>query len=103
MSFIFPDADKDADLMTLHHHKTAINAYETDGALMDNPMLKNWFVMNVCDVLLGEDAMYRFSPRELFEKLEEYSKDAQAWSDMCEEHESRHELDEMEYQRQCHH
>ena len=38
---------------------------------MDDSQLKHWFVINVCDVILGEDAMYRYSPRELFEKLEE--------------------------------
>ena len=40
---------------------------------MDDSQLKHWFVINVCDVILGEDAMYRYSARELFEKLEEIS------------------------------
>ena len=106
MTFQFgpiPDPDKDG-IMEVHHYRRAVDDYEKDGGLFDGePMLKHWFVINVCDVLLGEDAMYKYSPRELFEKLQEFSKDAQAFSDMCEEHDCRVELDDMEYQRQCSH
>ena len=103
MSFHFgtpPDPDKDG-IMECHHYRNAVDAYDRDGGLMDDPMLKHWFVINVCDVLLGEDAMYKYSPRELFEKLEEFSKDAQAHRDMCEEHEIGKLGDDMDYQRQC--
>lgn len=103
MTFVFPEPSKDDSIMELHHHKNNVDAYEEDGGLVNHPMLKHWFVLNVCDVLLGEDAMYRFSPRELFEKLEEYSSDSQAWQDMLEDHECKVELDDMEYQRQCAH
>ena len=106
MSFQFgpiPDPDKDG-IMEVHHYRQAVDDYEKDGGLFDGePMLKHWWVINACDVLLGEDAMYRYSPRELFEKLQEFSKDAQAFSDMCEEHDCRVELDDMDYQRQCAH
>ena len=105
MSFHFgtpPDPDKDG-IMECHHYRTNVDAYDVDGGLMDNPQLKHWFVINVCDVILGEDAMYKYSPRELFEKLQEFSKDAQAFSDMCEEHDCRVQIDDMEYQRQCSH
>ena len=78
-----PDPDKDG-IMEVHHYRQAVDDYEKDGGLFDGePMLKHWWVINACDVLLGEDAMYRYSPRELFEKLQEFSKDAQAFSDMC--------------------
>ena len=40
---------------------------------MDDSQLKHWFVINACDVILGEDAMYKYSAKELFEKLEEMS------------------------------
>ena len=105
MTFQFgpiPDPDKDG-IMEVHHYRRAVDDYERDGALFDSPMLKHWFVINVCDELLGEDAMYKFSPQELFEKLQEFSKDAKAFSDMCEEHDCRVELDDMDYQRQCAH
>ena len=105
MTFQFgtiPDPDKDG-IMEVHHYRNNVDAYETDGGLVNNPMLKHWFVINVCDELLGEDSMYRYSARELFEKLQEFSKDAQAWSDMCEEYDVSVELDDMEYQRQCCH
>ena len=106
MSFQFgpiPDPDKDG-IMEVHHYRQAVDDYEKDGGLFDGePMLKHWWVINACDVLLGEDAMYRYSPRELFEKLQEFSKDAQAFSDMCEDHNCRVELDDMDYQRQCAH
>ena len=106
MTFQFgtiPDPDKDG-IMEVHHYRQAVDDYEKDGGLFTGePMLKHWFVLNVCDELLGEDAMYRYSPRELFEKLQEFSKDAQAFTDMCEEHDCRVDLDDMEYQRQCSH
>ena len=106
MTFQFgpiPDPDKDG-IMEVHHYRQAVDDYEKDGGLFTGePMLKHWFVLNVCDVLLGEDAMYKYSPRELFEKLQEFSKDAQAFTDMCEEHDCRVDLDDMEYQRQCSH
>ena len=104
MTFQFgpiPDPDKDG-IMEVHHYRRAVDDYDVDGGLFTGePMLKHWFVINVCDELLGEDAMYKYSPQELFEKLEEFSKDAQAWSDMCEEHEIGKLGDDMEYQRQC--
>ena len=75
MSFQFgppPDPDKDG-IMECHHYHNSIEAYDRDGGLMDDSQLKHWFVLNACDVILGEDAMYKYSPRELFEKLEEIS------------------------------
>jgi len=75
MSFHFgtpPDPDKDG-IMECHHYRNAVDDYDRDGGLMDSPMLKHWFVINACDVILGEDAMYRYSAKELFEKLEEIS------------------------------
>ena len=104
MSFHFgPTPDPEESIMEVYHYKNAVDDYERDGALMDSPMLKHWFVINVCDELLGEDAMYKYSPQELFEKLQEFSKDAQAFSEMCEEHDCRVTQDDMEYQRQCSH
>ena len=104
MSFQFGTIpDPEESLMEVYHYKNAVDDYERDGALQDSPMLKHWFVINVCDVLLGEDAMYKYSPQELFEKLEEYSKDAQAHRDMCEDYEIGKLGDDMEYQRQCSH
>ena len=75
MSFQFgppPDPDKDG-IMECHHYRNAVDAYDRDGGLMDDPMLRHWFVLNACDVILGEDAFYKYSARELFEKLEEIS------------------------------
>ena len=104
MTFQFgpiPDPEEEG-ILAVHHYRDAVDDYEKDGGLFDGePMLKHWFVLNVCDVLLGEDAMYKYSPRELFEKLQEFSKDAQAFSDMCEEHDCRVTHDDMDYQRQC--
>ena len=104
MTFQFgtiPDPEEEG-ILAVHHYRDAVDDYEKDGGLFDGePMLKHWFVINVCDVLLGEDAMYKYSPQELFEKLEEFSKDAQAHRDMCEEHEIGKLGDDMEYQRQC--
>ena len=105
MSFQFgtiPDPDKDG-IMEVHHYRRAVDDYEREGALMDSPMIHGWFVYNVVELALGEDAILKYSPREIFEKLEEYSKDAQAFTDMCEEHDCRVTLDDMEYQRQCSH
>ena len=76
MTFQFgtpPDPDKEG-IMELHHYRQAVDDYDKDGGLFTGePMLKHWFVINVCDVLLGENAMYKYSPRELFEKLEEFA------------------------------
>ena len=75
MSFQFgppPDPDKDG-IMEGHHYRNNVDAYDVDGGLMDHPQLRHWFVRNVCDVILGEDAYYKYSARELFEKLEEIS------------------------------
>jgi len=95
-----PDPDKDG-IMEVHHYHQAVEDYDKDGGLFTGePMLKHWFVINVCDVLLGEDAMYRFSARELFEKLEEFSNDAQKWDDMCEDYEIGKLGRERDYQRQ---
>ena len=105
MTFQFgpiPDRDKDG-YMEVYHYKRAVDDYERDGALMDSPMLHGWFVYNVVELVFGESAILDRSPREIFEKLEEYKKDAKAFSDMCEEHDCRVELDDMDYQRQCAH
>ena len=75
MSFHFgppPDPDKDG-IMECHHYRNNVDAYDVDGGLMDHPQLRHWFVLNVCDVILGEDAYYKYSAKELFEKLEEIS------------------------------
>mgnify|MGYP003144409709 CR=1 FL=1 len=103
MTFQFgtiPDPDKDG-IMEVHHYRQAVEDYDKDGALMDSPMLKHWFVINVCDVLLGEDAMYSRSPRDLYDRLVEFSNDAQKWTDMVEEHDVKEYNADMEYQRQC--
>ena len=76
MTFQFgtpPDPDKEG-IMELHHYRQAVDDYDKDGGLFTGePMLKHWFVLNACDIILGEDAMYKYSPRELFEKLKEMS------------------------------
>jgi len=95
-----PDPDKDG-IMEVHHYRRAVDDYDRDGALFDSPMLKHWFVINVCDVLLGEDAMYSRSPRDLYDKLVEFSNDAQKWTDMVEEHDVKEYNKDMDYQRQC--
>ena len=103
MTFQFgpiPDPDKDG-IMEVHHYRRAVDDYDRDGALMDSPMMHGWFVYNVVELVFGESAILNRSPREIFEKLEEYKKDAQAYNDMCEEHDCRVTLDDMEYQRQC--
>ena len=84
MTFQFgppPDPDKDG-IMECHHYRRAVDDYDRDGALMDSPMLKHWFVINVCDIILGEDAMYERSPRDLFEKLQEISTSHQEYVDL---------------------
>ena len=85
MSFQFgppPDPDKDG-IMELHHYRQAVDDYDKDGGLFTGePMLKHWFIVNACDVILGEDAFYRYSPRELFERLEDLSTSAQEWDDL---------------------
>ena len=87
MSFQYgppPDPDKDG-IMECHHYRQAVEDYDKDGGLFTGePMLKHWFVINVCDVLLGEDSMYRYSPRELFEKLEEMSTSHEEYQNMLE-------------------
>ena len=96
MSFHFgtpPDPDKDG-IMECHHYRTNVDAYDVDGGLMDNPQLKHWFVLNVCDVILGEDAMYRYSAQELFEKLQEISTSHEEYQNMldCKDAAEVHEL-----------
>ena len=62
MSFQFgppPDPDKDG-IMECHHYHNSLDAYDRDGGLMDDSQLKHWFVINVCDVILGEDAVNDF-------------------------------------------
>ena len=88
-----PDPDKDG-IMEVYHYRNNVDAYEEDGGLVNNPMLKHWFVLNVCDVLLGEDAMYKYSPRELFEKLEEMSTSHEEYQNMleCKDAAEVHEL-----------
>ena len=87
MTFQFgppPDPDKDGYLEVCHY-RDAIEDYDKDGALFTGePMLKHWFVINVCDVILGEDAMYRFSPREIFEKLQEISTSHEEYTNLME-------------------
>ena len=107
MSFQFgtpPDPDKDG-IMECHHYRRAVDDYERDGALQDSPMLKHWFVLNACDVILGEDAMYKYSPRELFEKLQELSTSAEEWEnlqDMRTSADANYEEDAREdYWRMC--
>mgnify|MGYP003136253012 FL=1 len=97
MSFQYgppPDPDKEG-IMELHHYRQAVDDYDKDGGLFTGePMLKHWFVINVCDVLLGEDAMYKYSPRELFEKLEEISTSHEEYQNMleCKDAAEVHEL-----------
>ena len=89
-----PDPDKDG-IMELHHYRQAVEDYDKDGGLFTGePMLKHWFVLNVCDVLLGEDAMYKYSPRELFEKLEEISTSHDEYTNLqeCNDAKEAHEL-----------
>ena len=85
MTFQFgpiPDPDKDG-IMEVHHYRRAIDDYDKDGGLFTGePMLKHWFVINACDVILGEDAMYKYSAQELFEKLQEISTSHQEYVDL---------------------
>ena len=105
MTFKFgPTPDPDEALMEVYHYKRAVDDYDRDGALMDSPMLHGWFVYNVVELAMGSsDAILTMSPRDIFEKLEEFSKDAQAHRDMCEDYEIGKLGDDMEYQRQCSH
>ena len=76
MTFQFgptPDPDKDG-IMECHHYRRAVDDYDRDGALMDSPMLHGWFVYNVVELALGDSAILKYSPREIFEKLEEMKK-----------------------------
>ena len=107
MSFQFgppPDPDKDG-IMECHHYHNSVDAYDRDGGLMDDAQLKHWFVINACDVILGEDAMYRYSARELFERLEDLSTSAQEWDDLQDarmEADANYEEDAREeYYRLC--
>ena len=98
-----PDPDKDG-IMECYHYRNAVDDYDRAGALMDSPMLHGWFVYNVVELAMdSDDAISTMSPRDIFEKLEEFRKDATAFNDMCEDHQCRVDLDEMEYQRQCAH
>ena len=84
MTFQFgpiPDPDKDG-IMEVHHYRRAVDDYDRDGALMDSPMLHGWFVYNVVELALGEDAILKYSPREIFEKLEEMSTSHQEYIDL---------------------
>jgi hypothetical protein len=84
MTFQFgpvPDPDKDG-IMECHHYRRAVDDYDRDGALMDSPMLHGWFVYNVVELALGEDAILKYSPREIFEKLEEMSTSHQEYVDL---------------------
>ena len=86
MTFQFgpiPDPDKDG-IMEVHHYRRAVDDYDRDGALMDSPMLHGWFVYNVVELALGEDAILKYSPREIFEKLEEMSTSHQEYIDLME-------------------
>ena len=80
--------------MECHHYRNAVDAYDRDGGLMDDPMLRHWFVLNACDVILGEDAFYKYSARELFEKLEEISTSHEEYQNMldCKDAAEVHEL-----------
>ena len=84
MTFQFgpiPDPDKDG-IMEVYHYRRAVDDYDRDGALMDSPMLHGWFVYNVVELALGEDAILKYSPREIFEKLEEMSTSHQEYIDL---------------------
>ncbi len=88
-----PDPDKDG-IMECYHYRNAVNDYDKDGGLVNSPMLAHWFLRNVCDVILGEDAMYKYSPRELFEKLEEISTSHDEYTNLqeCNDAKEAHEL-----------
>ena len=104
MSFDYPTPpDPAVEYWEAKHYRNAIDNYDKEGALFEDPMLRGWFVDNVCELAFGEDAQLKYSPREIFEKLEEFSNDALAYTDLLEEHDVRQELDDMEYQRQCSH
>ena len=104
MSFDYPTPpDPAVEYWEAKHYQRAIDDFDKEGGLVNSPMLSAWFLSNVCELAFGEDSKMRYSPREIFEKLEEFSKDAQAYTDLLEEHEVRQELDDMEYQRQCAH
>ena len=86
MTFQFgpiPDPDKDG-IMECYHYRNNVDAYDRDGGLMDSPQLRHWFVRNVCDVILGEDAYYKYSARELFEKLQELSTSHEEYTNLME-------------------
>ena len=104
MSFDYPTPpDPAVEYWEAKHYQRAIDNFDKEGGLVNCPTLEAWFLSNVCELAFGEDSKMRYSPREIFEKLEEFSKDAQAYTDLLEEHEVRQELDDMEYQRQCSH
>ena len=53
------------------------------------------FVEQLCDIIGGEDAMYKYSPRELFEKLEEMSTSHEEYQNMLECRDAREVHDLM--------
>ena len=76
MTFQFgtpPDPDKRASWNYITTAKRLMIMTKTVDYLLASQCLNTGFVINVCDVLLGEDAMYKYSPRELYEKLQEMS------------------------------
>ena len=87
----------------LHYVKYAAEQSDVEGGLVDNPTLQAWFIDNVCELAFGDDAMSRYSAKEIFERLEEFSNDALAWTEMKEEHDVKVHIDDMDYQRQCSH
>ena len=95
MTFQFPTppSPKQGQWETIHYRR-AIDSYEIEGGLVNNPLLQAWFVDNVCDVLLGENAQLRYSPRELFEKLEEISTSHDEYTNLqeCNDAKDAHEF-----------
>ena len=104
MTFQYPTPpDPSTSYMEVMRYKNATENLEKEGSLPKHSLLNKWFIINVCELAFGEDAHLKYTPREIFEKLEEFSKDAQAYTDLLEEHDIKVHIDDMEYQRQCSH
>tara|TARA_B100000886_G_scaffold236556_1_gene165648 strand:- start:279 stop:593 length:315 start_codon:yes stop_codon:yes gene_type:complete len=79
-----PDPDKDG-IMEVHHYRRAVDDYDRDGALMDSPMLHGWFVYNVVELAMGStDAILTMSPRDIFEKLQEFATSHEEYTNLQE-------------------
>ena len=104
MTFQYPTPpDPSISYVDVMLYKRATEDLDKEGTLFKDSTLNLWFIINVCELALGEDAHLKYTPREIFEKLEEFSKDAQAYTDLLEEHDVKVHIDDMEYQRQCSH